>query len=302
MFFPQRELRCDSEVSSRLHFLSHWQSVRRLPKGTTIATNQTFQMRRSSRRPGDLGLEFHKSFLLGDVQYEMIPTGFCVGSAGLLIQADKNRLFYTGLLGSTEFVATANRAKQSIEPPVCDSLVLRCDSNQERLGEVSTNIAADALAQIAESQKRLVVARMARWEQCVDFAAALVSAGVTVCGSAKLRRQMKPSFSIGIPHATGVGVWVTLGGDDRIMADPYIVRVGNGDHVDGGQCHKKILWRQEASYPVVFDYVKKSKAHRIYIAGSHATNLLSYLGERGIHGSLLRASEQTALFPNRSSL
>jgi putative mRNA 3-end processing factor len=112
-----------------LCFLSHAHAAKSLAHAKILATDATIRLSTGAPfRAKTLISPYYRRFSLGELDLELHPAGHTLGSAQLLINADRRRLVYTG-----HFDLSPNRSIEPARILDCDVLVMDVDGCQPGL-------------------------------------------------------------------------------------------------------------------------------------------------------------------------
>jgi hypothetical protein len=127
----------DSVRRQELTFISHANVPRAQRHGEILATEATAKLLQAMGQVDGRGRRVHKPralvtpygrpFALGQLALTLIPSGYCLGSANLLVEYQSKRILYAGRINPRRHALAA-----PLQARTCDQLVLACPLGAKR--------------------------------------------------------------------------------------------------------------------------------------------------------------------------
>jgi len=291
---------CDARRARDICFVSRADAIAAARHGQLVGTAPTLALAARAGQGGatsQLAVPTGRPFTLGTRRLELVATGGVIGSAGLVVDVDGQRVFYAGAvcrrgpgLGG---VAEVRR---------CDALVLAA----VRSGPAGFDPAAAAAATVdfavtaagAGATPVLLVASASRG---LDVAAALVAAGVAVRAHRAVHHAHRRLQPLGLalpplrrPHprrgaAPGEAlVWMLRrrGALDRLAPERGRVALVSGAAADpaataAAGAEVGFAWSSHGDRDDLLAYIEETGARTVYLTGQFAEPLAAALdGDR----------------------
>ena len=116
------ELWFDSKKKTGLSFISHANIENFTPSEKILATPETIKLlSKKFSKSVVLTCPYNRPFSLGNIQVELIPSGYMLGAAQIQLEKDGQRIIYTSNL-NLKMTETAKAA----EARRCNTLILKC--------------------------------------------------------------------------------------------------------------------------------------------------------------------------------
>ncbi len=112
----------DAKKGAKFSFISHANLGHLAPHDKVIATPETLKLCEGKLKNSvTLACPYGRQFSLGKAQVELIPAGYILGSAQIVVEINGSRIIYTG-----EFKLGGSKTIEPGEAKRCDILVMRC--------------------------------------------------------------------------------------------------------------------------------------------------------------------------------
>jgi putative mRNA 3-end processing factor len=280
---------CDARRARAVCFVSSADRTGRAGHGQLIATAETLALL-GARADSHLAAPLRRPFTLGTVRLELLPSGYAIGAAGLVVDTGGHRVLYAG--------AVAPRGRGlggTAELRPSDTLVVAAPYGavHHRFDAGPADVVAFAREVLDDGAVPIVLVTSPL--KGLDVAAALATAGVAVAAHRRIveasRRLSDIGVAIAVRRTVASGralVWL-LADHPRASAAvrglPARVALASGLAVDLERVRaigvdRAIAWSSVADRTALLEFVASSSATDVAVTGPWAEEIARAIGPR----------------------
>ena len=310
------DIACDAESTHGVCFVSAADRVTRMPNSQLIATSATLSLlagRGKTEPTSVLSVPYAQPFTLGTKRLELIRSGYCVGSASLLIDTGTSRVLYAGRISLAGGVLAGSADVRGCDVAIVDAHYGHPDFDFPRIHDVVQRLTEYAATKTQQQQSVVVLVSTVGKGLEVAFhlhsAGLVVTAHRTIHSAAQDLRTVLPPVALrrwsGKPRGGEVVVWPRRHRDkllNKPFASTFTVVLVSGDAVSPRRVADTAAdvafpWSSQAGYQCTLEYIEHTGARYVYATGRHSLALVDALRKRGVYAQPLGAPEQLDLFP-----